>query len=89
MAQAFAIATLHVCRKRAEMKDGKVVTPADIEVVPAGKIADISDEDFKVFEKAGAARRPTRMDRAMSEGEEEPEAVETAAGRVTAAKPAR
>lgn len=83
MAHAFAITTLHVCRKPAEMKDGQLVTAPEIEVVPAGKITDLSEKDFDAFAAAGAVRRPTKMDRAMADGDEEPEAVETAAGRAT------
>lgn len=89
MAQAFAIATLHVCRTPAEVRDGKVVTQAKVETVAAGHITDLSDSDFKAFEKAGAVRRPTKMDRAMAEGEDEPEAVETAVGRTVPIKSAR
>ncbi|MRI54077.1 hypothetical protein D8770_08940 [Methylobacterium sp. DB1607] len=89
MAQAFAIASLHVRRAAPEVRDGKVVTSGKIEVVPAGAITDLSDEDFKTFEAAGAVRRPTKMDRAMAEGDDAPEAVETAVGRSAPVKPGR
>ncbi|MGA0595403.1 hypothetical protein [Enterovirga sp. CN4-39] len=87
MAQAFAITTLHVCRKPAEMKDGTVVKPPEIEVVPAGAITDLTDEDFEAFSAAGAARRPTKVDRAKVEDEAEPARVEASPAR--APKPAR
>ncbi|SOR26814.1 protein of unknown function [Methylorubrum extorquens] len=89
MAQAFAIASLHVRRSAPEVRDGKVVVPGKVEVVPAGAITDLSDEDFKIFEAAGAVRRPSKMDRAMAEGDDAPEAVETAVGRPVPAKQAR
>lgn len=89
MPSAFAIRTLHVCRKAGEVKDGKVVSAAEVEIVPAGQIADLSDDDFKAFEKAGAVRRPSKMDRAMAEGDDEPEAIETAAGKATASAPVK
>lgn len=92
MPSAFAITSLHVCRKAGEKKDGKMVSAAEVEIVPAGQITDLSDDDFKVFEKAGAVRKPSKMDRAMAEGDDEPEAVETAAGKAAASaqvKPTR
>lgn len=89
MAQAFAIASLHVRRAAPEVRDGKVVTSGKIEVVPAGAITDLSDEDFKTFEAAGAVRRPTKMDRAMAEGDDAPEAADTAVGRSAPVKPGR
>lgn len=86
MAQAFAITTLHVCRKKPTMSpEGRVLTPPEIEVVPAGSIVDVSDDDFKAFEKAGAVRRPTKVDRAMADEDDEPDQVEAAAGKATAA----
>ncbi|MCJ2080744.1 hypothetical protein [Methylobacterium sp. J-090] len=89
MPSAFAITSLHVCRKAGERKDGKVVTAADIEIVPAGQITDLSDDDFKAFEKAGAVRKPSKVDRAMAEDGEDLEAVEAVAGKATAATQVR
>ena len=83
MPSAFAITSLHVCRKAGERKDGKV-SAAEVEIVPAGQIADLSDDDFKAFEKAGAVRKPSKMDRAMADTDDEPEAVETVAGKAVA-----
>lgn len=89
MPSAFAIRTLHVCRKAGVVNPDKTVSAAEVEIVPAGQIADLTDDDFKSFEKAGAARRPSKMDRAMAEGDDEPEAIETAAGKATASAPVR
>nr|USU31110.1 hypothetical protein NG677_17430 [Methylobacterium sp. OTU13CASTA1] len=89
MPSAFAITSLHVCRKAGERKDGKVIAAADIEIVPAGQITELSDDDFKAFEKAGAVRKPSKVDRAMAEDGEDLEAVEAAAGKATAATQVR
>lgn len=73
MGQAYALSTLHLCRKPAETNaDGKVIKAPEIEIVPAGKIVDVSDEDFKAFAENGHARRPTREDRARAGAGEEP-----------------
>lgn len=89
MPSAFAITSLHVCRKAGEKKDGKMVSAAEVEIVLAGQITDLSDDDFKAFEKAGAVRKPSKMDRAMADGDDEPEAVETAAGKAAASAPVK
>lgn len=88
MVQAFAVGTLHVCRKAAVKEAGRLITPPEIEVVPAGAITELPDDDFKTFEAAGAARRPSKVDKAVAEGEDSPALAATAA-RPVPGKPAR
>jgi len=90
MADAFAITTLHVCRSPGEMKDGKVTKEAQVEIVPAGQITDLSDADYAAFEKAGAVRRPNKVDKAIAADDEDPDAVQVAAaGAAKTVKPLR
>jgi hypothetical protein len=67
MVQALALNTIHVCREPGETKDGKVVKKPKIDVVSAGSITDLSDEQFSEFEAAGAVRKATKVDRAMAD----------------------
>lgn len=65
MAKAFAINTVTICTKPGERgPDGKTVTPAVLEDKLPGTIFDCSDEDFEIFEAAGAVRKPTRAEMA-------------------------
>jgi hypothetical protein len=86
MVQAFAINTVHLLREAAEKgPDGKIIKPPTIEVIPAGKVFEALAEQFKELEAAGAIRKPTKMDAAISEGADLPASIETAAGKPASA----
>jgi hypothetical protein len=69
MVQALALNTIHVCREPGETKDGKVTKRPVITVVEAGKMVDLSQEQFDEFEAHGAVRKATKVDRVMADDE--------------------
>jgi hypothetical protein len=66
MVQALALNTIHVCREPGERKDGKVTKKPVIDIVEAGKIVDLSQEQFDEFEAGGAVRKATKVDQAVA-----------------------
>jgi hypothetical protein len=62
MVQAFALNTIHVCREPGETKDGKVTKKPKIDVVLAGKIVDLTQDQYDEFEMAGAVRKASRAE---------------------------
>jgi hypothetical protein len=71
MVQAFALNTIHVCREAGETKDGKVTKKPKIDVVAAGEITDLPQDQFDTFEAAGAVRKPTKAELAAASADDD------------------
>ncbi|MGD9766857.1 MAG: hypothetical protein AB7U62_04365 [Pseudolabrys sp.] len=68
MAKAFALTTLHVCREPGQTgENGRTIKPAKIDIVPAGKVTNLSAAQMKEFLAAGAVRVATKVDLAAAD----------------------